>query len=311
MHQLPIKRYLLESGTRLKSGLHYELKVTPEKVLCTRMTGLLFETDKTFLLPGAIPNIRACVETFKKYSGGQILIVGHADAVGKNKYNRDLSVQRACMVEAYLRDDAHTWLNNYKPSDIGDVWGTREDQMMLQSLGQNGYSFYPGIIDGKKRPEFKEAIIKFQESKQITPNGVLDDDSRLVLIKEYMDEDETTISKATVTMVHGCGEEHPIIKTADEQENAKNRRVELLFFQHAIDPEPKQCTIPGGCEEYEHWINQVTETIDLSNEAADIIEDFTIKHRKLSRPRREEHVITMKNGQRSAMVTFLHLPDKK
>ena len=71
---------------------HVEL---PPTVVRARLVGMLFDSDKTFLLPSAIRGIRELKQLYDRYPGSQVLVVGHADKKGDASYNRTLSEERA------------------------------------------------------------------------------------------------------------------------------------------------------------------------------------------------------------------------
>ncbi len=306
---MQISRSQLQKGVQLETGTSVDLILTTSPAICTRITGLHFETDKTFLLPNAIPNLKALTQVFERSPEGEILIVGHTDTTGANDYNRKLSVERARNFEAFLRDDPQVWLKNYKSPSAGDAWGTREDQLMLSSLGNDGIPFYTGLIDGDSGAETKKAISNFQESVELESTGFMNDNSRELLIKAYMAADNTSISEQRITLIHGCGEEHPLVETSDNVDEQKNRRVEVFLFPFETTPLPVDCAIPGGCDEYQKWLDQVTETIIIDDSDPDVVDNFKVEKRSLTRPQKEEHVTFEEDGKRVTIVTFLHLPD--
>src|SRR6266850_1179731 len=115
----------------------------PSRVFLGRMTGLLFDTDKTFLLPRSLAGIRGLRRFYDQHPGVQVLVVGHTDTVGPAQYNLTLSNERAHSIAAYLQDDVDGWMEYY-PGRTGSAhWGTIEDQHMLKELG-----FHQGPITG-------------------------------------------------------------------------------------------------------------------------------------------------------------------
>ena len=59
----------------------------PPRVVRVRLTGLLFETDKAFLLPAAMRGIRGLVELYRAHPGMAVAVTGHTDRVGGPAYN--------------------------------------------------------------------------------------------------------------------------------------------------------------------------------------------------------------------------------
>ena len=61
-----------------------------------------FEFDKTTLKPESLTVLNELIGIFTKHSNLDILIVGHADNIGADEYNLDLSLRRAKAVMNYL-----------------------------------------------------------------------------------------------------------------------------------------------------------------------------------------------------------------
>src|SRR5262245_3815977 len=76
----------------------------PPRIFRARMTCMLFETDKTFLLPGVMKGIRALKSFYDEHPGAQVLVTGHTDTVAPADYNLGLSVERADSIAAYMQD---------------------------------------------------------------------------------------------------------------------------------------------------------------------------------------------------------------
>jgi hypothetical protein len=112
-------------------------------------------------------------------------VFGHADPVGNDEYNKQLSGRRAQALYALLTRRDDLW------EEIHAEWGDRAIQTMLTELG-----FYEGDIDGKlASTESVEAIKAFQEKKNDDPaidpklpvNGVANKTTRKQLYLSYMD----------------------------------------------------------------------------------------------------------------------------
>ncbi len=63
---------------------------------------VLFEFDKAELRPGGQQQLDEIAERLKGASVQQVLAIGHADRIGNEQYNRDLSEKRAAAVKEYL-----------------------------------------------------------------------------------------------------------------------------------------------------------------------------------------------------------------
>src|SRR5262249_273744 len=125
------------------------VKVTlPPRVFRLRMTGLLFDTDKAFLLPSAMKSIRRLKNLYDEHKGLEVLVTGHTDTVGGPEHNLGLSEERAAAMAAFLADQDGVWLPFYSPGKKSKVWGTLEDQHMLSVLPQNETPFFSGTPNG-------------------------------------------------------------------------------------------------------------------------------------------------------------------
>src|SRR5205823_10306358 len=132
----------VDGGVKLQIGSSSVVEV-PARVRRGRLTGMLFDTDKTFLRPEAIAGIRMLKKLYASFPDLVVLVSGHTDKQGAQKeggaeYNRKLSVDRAKVVRDYLVDDAKEWLPFYtSPQPNPKPWGPREDQLMLSKVLRN------------------------------------------------------------------------------------------------------------------------------------------------------------------------------
>jgi len=241
----------------------------PARVFRAILTGILFESEKTFMLPDVIPGLQRLKRFYDANPGLSVLVVGHTDAEGPADYNWALSCERAEMVAAYLRDDAATWMKGYSPSAYGaKSWGAREDQHMLGAVGDARGPFF------KQGGDAKEAMRGFQEHAGLPVTGVADKPTRQALVERYQARDETTLPPGTALQTHGCGEWHPVVASAAA--NAQNRRVEIFLFEDGIQPAPKRCGW-GGCKEYKLWLERVVRNINLLEDPPDSDDVATLR----------------------------------
>jgi outer membrane protein OmpA-like peptidoglycan-associated protein len=66
-------------------------------------SGILFPFNSTEILPDGRANLQQLAGSLKDYPNSDVLIVGHADSVGTDAYNLDLSQRRAQAASAYLQ----------------------------------------------------------------------------------------------------------------------------------------------------------------------------------------------------------------
>jgi hypothetical protein len=82
---------------------------------------LFFNTNKTFLLPTALPSVRKLRRLYADNAPCPLLVVGHADTRGGPAFNDKLSLERAEATIAYLKDDVEGWFKFYSDSDTKKV----------------------------------------------------------------------------------------------------------------------------------------------------------------------------------------------
>jgi outer membrane protein OmpA-like peptidoglycan-associated protein len=223
----------------------------PLRVFRARVTGFLFDTDKCFVLPGALLGVKEIKRFYDDHPGLELLINGHADRTGSEAHNLMLSEQRAASLAAFLQDKVDDWMPWYsKGKPTSQRWGVREDQHMLSALG-----YYKGPIHGKDDDPTRAAVNAVRGSDR----GPIDEPTRRILVEKYMKIDETTLPAGTKVVTHGCGEFHPLEGGSD----AENRRVEVFFFEGAIQPSVPTTCRQGGCSQYAEWKKHLAEDFDL------------------------------------------------
>ena len=195
-----------------------------------QLRGLLFETNKAFVVPEAIISLKDIRQIYEQHSGGELLVVGHTDTMGTPDINDPLSFERAKATLAYLQDDVDTWLTFYQTNmPAARRWGEAEDARMQELVGD------PSL----ERP---------------------------ALIAAYMALDGAELDAAEFQLTgvaHGCGENFPLDDSgeqlddaaADGKEDALDRRVELFFFEpeFGVVPKPKGELSKKGSKQYPAW----------------------------------------------------------
>lgn len=247
----------------VETGQAHAVKLPP-RVFRARLTGMLFETDKTFLLPGAMNGVRGLRSYYEDHAGLEVLVTGHTDTVGDAGYNEGLAAERAMAVAAFLTDEVDAWLGYYGSAKRSKLWGTREDQYMLAALPEGGEPYYVGGVDGVPGPATTEAVKRFQREHGLAEDGVAGPDTRRALVTDYMALDGTSLPPGTPLQTHGCGEAHPTVPTPDQTDEPANRRVEVFLFEGPIEPPPRDpCR---DCPEYAEWLRRTVHTIDLGDD---------------------------------------------
>ena len=260
----------VEGGVPVKIGAASVVEVPPRTRRC-RLSGLNFETNKTFLLPTAMTGIRQLVKLFRSFDGIQGLVNGHTDKQPPKfgdsfEFNRKLSVERAQAIGAYLTDDVEAWQKFYAGTGASGQWGVREDQFMLATVTDGGGApFYDGEIDGKNGTKTKAAYGSFQRSHLIDESGGPTAETRRELVREYMKLERTSLAPGTNLDVHGCGFTHPVPETEGDAnpDQPKNRRVEVYLFDGPVDPRPVSPEPRQGCQEHAKWVERMILDVDL------------------------------------------------
>lgn len=238
---------LIVGGKSAESGV-LEVK---EEIICLRVVGMLFDTNKNFLLPSAIKCMRKLVTIYEQHPDSELLIVGHTDRSGDSRYNDPLSLERAEAVEAYLTDNVGAWLARYGSRIASEKrWGHTEDFHMLQSLP-----------DFSSKPKDKATVKWFQETRGLDVDNIAGPQTRKQLITEYMAHDKTTLPANITPVTHGCGENFPLdavgdidTNAPDGQKDAQDRRAEIFVFDKpGIRPKPKGKNSKKGSKEYPEW----------------------------------------------------------
>jgi outer membrane protein OmpA-like peptidoglycan-associated protein len=225
-----------------------------------------FNTNKTFLLPTALPSLRALRKLYLQNSPCKLLVVGHADTSGGSAYNDRLSLDRAEATIAYLEDDVEGWFKFYGEGiEKKKRWGKAEDRLMIGALP-----------DFDTKPEREDAVGWYQRTRELEVDGKAGPQTRRKLIAEYMSLDGASLLDLGIEMkatAHGCGEHFPLDDTgevldraaADEKRDPVDRRVELFFFdtEFGIVPAPSGKNSKARSAEYPAWRKQVVQTVDL------------------------------------------------
>ncbi len=245
----------------------------PPRLFRVRLRGALFDTDKAFLLPGAMAGVRGLVQVYAEHPDMSVVVTGHADRVGAADYNLGLSNERAEAMAMFLRDEAEGWMQWYAWRPYSKAWGIREDQHMLGAVADpsTGLPYYGGPVHGWLDQPTANAVRRFQQVHGLAETGMPNPAMRRALVGEYMGLDGTSLPTEASVELLGCGEHHPEIDTADNVEEQANRRVEVFLFDgSAVEPPvPQRC--PGAGCPYTTWREQMEYTIDFDTDLGELV----------------------------------------
>jgi hypothetical protein len=241
------------------------LVLTRPPIWRVRMVGMIFDGDKCFLLPQALDGIRSVVAMHQAHPAAKVLIVGH-EGGDEVTGGVDLALGRAKILSAYLTSKPDDWMEWFG-SDKSDRqrWGVREVQLMLSALtGADGKPLYDGSSPGVMDDKTAAALKAFQLANGLTADGKAGSDTRKALVTKYMALEDTSLAAGVEPVSHGCtGHEDDTITQDGLQPD--DRRLEVLFFDTAIKPQPSGDTSDGGSPEYPAWRARLVETVDFEN----------------------------------------------
>jgi len=234
-------------------------------IACWRLDDIRFDFDSCFVRPEAYPDFRLLAALRKDHPGAVLSIFGHADPVGKEPYNKQLSGRRAIAVYSVLIRDVDKWDSLY----TADHWGNPQVLLMLDALG-----YSPAENDGLHSGAASDALKAFQsDNPPLTAHGYINASTRKKLFKAYMNRlcgPGLELKKDTDFLargadpdrrgdVQGCGEFNPLVLLSkDEDEffskpenhtqrnavNAPNRRVVVFLFRAGTIVDPSQWPCP-------------------------------------------------------------------
>ena len=224
---------------------------------CWKVEDICFDFDRAFVRPDAKVGFAELAKLCQKHPDSPLTIFGHADPVGQDQYNKELSERRAKAVYAVLTRDVGLWEQIYQKERLSLVQNT------LAALGHD-----PGPIDGAMGSRTRDAIRSFEQGEGQPEKGRDTPDLRAKLFKKYMDwlcgEFVLTASDFLgdgQCAYQGCGEFCPIRmfsksqieyfkkperKEERNQENQVNRRVVAYLFKPGTRLEPSKWPCRGG-----------------------------------------------------------------
>ncbi len=80
-----------------------EVVRTPSGINVTFYQAVLFGFDSAELSEAATKNLEFFAESMNRYTGTNVVIIGHTDAVGSEEYNQALSERRAESVASFIK----------------------------------------------------------------------------------------------------------------------------------------------------------------------------------------------------------------
>lgn len=100
-------------------------------VACVRMDDIRFEFDSSFIVAKATDEFKSLHALRAEIPGLAVSVFGHADPVGNDTYNKELSGRRAQAVYGLLTRKTGLWDDLFQNAHGRDNWKWRAVQSML------------------------------------------------------------------------------------------------------------------------------------------------------------------------------------
>ncbi len=233
-------------------------------VACWRVDDFRFDFDSSFVRPQIDRDMALLAKVVRAHPGAPASVFGHADPVGRDDYNKQLSGRRAAAIYGMLTRNTDVWEDLYSQTGKfasalpSDKWKLKAVQEILQDLG-----FPAGPIDGEMGSQTREAVRAYQRDRGLGVDGHPGPQTRARLFLDYMDrhcrDDAGNPFKMARTDFlgqgadpagkgdyQGCSEFNPVLMFSQEENerfqqardhternaaNAPNRRVTIFLFR--------------------------------------------------------------------------------
>ncbi|MBW2280001.1 MAG: OmpA family protein [Deltaproteobacteria bacterium] len=101
-----IGNYLDKQAEELDAIPGAEVERRDDSLLVNFQSSLLFDTGQSSLQPGAYDRMRSLARTLNNYPKSRVIIKGHTDSSGDERFNQTLSEERAGTVRNFLISEA-------------------------------------------------------------------------------------------------------------------------------------------------------------------------------------------------------------
>ncbi len=257
----------LATSTFEATSARFELRPFAGTVHVVEVDDFTFATDRKLLMPdGGLGALIVILEFAREHPNKLVLIAGHTDTAGSDAHNLELSEKRARNVQLWLSGDVDAWAAdcqaNYEIADFKAVH--------LWAHQQLGWNCDPGEIDDQWHTQAKvardvfrtqcEALLEIELEHHVKQNEAdwrAIDDLYALIVARYLELSVEELAELRKSIVFtdpatlACGEEFPRERpTVDDEANATNRRVEVIFFEPNEVPdlaaEPLGVSLYGG-----------------------------------------------------------------
>jgi hypothetical protein len=233
-------------------------------VACWRVEDLRFEFDSSFVGPAIKTELALLAKLVQEHPpaskaagqpGSPLSVFGHADPVGNDDYNKQLSGRRAAAIYALLVRDADLWEKLFSQPLGNDDWGSRSLQVMLGTVSPTA----PGESNEQQAAQLQRDAAGRRNLFIQYMDALCGPELRLEK-EDFLAQGDDAAGKGDF---QGCSEFNPVMifsqqehqkfeqaksKTERNQENAPNRRVMVLFFRKGARVDPAKWPCPRATE---------------------------------------------------------------
>src|SRR5258706_12781115 len=248
---------------------HNTIRVGIIPVACWRLEDVRFAFDSSFVVPGIaaeLKNLALLVRDHPPASksngkpGFPLSVFGHADPVGNDDYNKQLSGRRATAIYALLTRDTNLWEKLFSQPFGNDKWGIQSLETMLDTVSpaSAGKSNQEQASQAEHNAGKRKELFGQYMEKLCGPD--------LKLKKEdFLGHGDDAGGKGDF---QGCSEFNPVLifsqedqkkfdqdkdKTKRNSDNAPNRRVMVLIFRKGSRVDPAKWPCPPVNEGVAGW----------------------------------------------------------
>ncbi|MBL8237606.1 MAG: OmpA family protein [Bryobacterales bacterium] len=240
------ERYLLSPTTgpeknTLRAGLF--------PIACWRLDDNCFPFGSSFVVPESQPEFTELAMLMKDHPGAPLSLFGHADPVGSEEFNKQLSGRRALAVYGLLLRDVKIWEKLYDNRLAPDDWHNYAIPRIRQTLNEPGSGEGTAASRAELYRRYMDWLSRFEDG---TP-------FRLEK-SHFLAQGVDAGGKGDY---QGCSEFNPVLifskqqsdlyaaatdKTARNAANAPNRRVSALLFRPGTRVTPEKWPCPRASE---------------------------------------------------------------
>jgi protein-arginine deiminase len=231
---------------------HNVVRVPLVPVACFRVEDLRFEFGSSVPTPEIRAELRNLGTLLDQNPDCPISVFGHADPVGEDTANKDLSGRRATAIYALLVRDPAMWEDLFRRPAGSDDWRDRGLQVMLDHVtGVSGQSTASHKADPARR---RQLFTDYMDKVRPPTLRVLDKRT------DFLARGADPGGKGDF---QGCSEFNPVLvfsqqqhtrfdrssdKAERNQTNAPNRRVVVFIFRKNSRVDPAQWPCPRAAE---------------------------------------------------------------